>query len=301
MNGLTRHQAAVILGTTDQTITNYCKAGLLGSWKGKGNILYVNADDVEKYKDKLKMTAASERLIELKQAKLKEMRAKLDEEEAELRAVLTCEHRQDFGRNLSELVKNLFRSFIIPYTRARDVAILCDFIDGLSIKEIADKFEISPERCRQILVRAMRLFGDANKIHASWRYYCDVTNENHALRKEIEILKKKYEPESIDDEDRKYIASLLSVNLADLNISVRVLRALDSSGWGVATVGDLVKHTRLSLLGLRNFGKKCLSEVDDIVDDLGLDFMHPGESEGAYYKRMIRKPKERRMENENKV
>lgn len=295
MNGLTRHQAAVILGVTDQTITNYCKNGLLGYCKGERNILYVNAEDVEKYKDKLRMIYASELLIKSKQRQLDETRKRLTQEEVELRAALTCEHRQDFGRNLSELVKNLSRAFIVPFTKERDVTILCDFADGHSLSEISEKLGLSVERCRQLLVRAMKHFEDVNKIHERWEFYCDIIEENDSLRKEIEMLKKRYEPEPLDEEGRKYVATLLSVNLADLKVSVRVLRALESSGWNIVTVGDLVKRSRLSLLNLRNFGKKCLREVDDMIDDLGLDFMHTGESEGAFYKRMIDKQKERRM------
>lgn len=299
MNGLTRHQVAEILGVCDQTVSNYCKEGLLGSWRGKGNILYVNADDVEKYKEKLKMIYASELLIESKQRQLDETRRKLTAEEVELRKALTCEHPQDFGRNLSVLVKNLLRSHIIPCTKERDVTVICDFADGHSLSEIADKLEISVERCRQILVRAMKHFDDVDRIHTRWDDYWEVVDENNSLRKEIEMLKKRYEPDTVDDEDRKYVSNLLSTNLADLNVSVRVLRAIESSGWGVVTVGDLVKHSRLSLLNLRNFGKKCLSELDDLVGSLGLDFMHPGESEGSFYKRMIDKQKERRIENGN--
>ena len=301
MNRLTRHQAAEILGVCDQTVSNYCKEGLLGSWKGKGNKLYVNSYDVEKYKNQLKMIYANELLIKSKQRELDDMRRKLSAEEIELRKVITCEHRHNFGRGLSGLVKNLFRSFIVPYTSERDVIVICEFVDGHSLTEIADKLGISVERCRQLLVRSMKHFDDFIKIHERWKDYRETIEENESLRKEIEMLKKRYEPEPVNEEDRIYISNLLSVNIADLNVSVRVLRAIESSGWGVVTVGDLVKHSRLSLLSLRNFGEKCLREVDGLVNELCLCFMHQGESEGAFLKRMIDKQKERRSKNQHKT
>lgn len=42
-------------------------------------------------------------------------------------------------------------------------------------------------------------------------------------------------------------------------------------GGGIATVGDLIARSRDDLLGLPNFGKKALEEVEDKLAELGLE------------------------------
>ena len=38
------------------------------------------------------------------------------------------------------------------------------------------------------------------------------------------------------------------------------------------TLGDLVTYNRNDLLKFRNFGKKSLTELDDLLDNMGLSF-----------------------------
>ena len=50
MARITRNIAAEILGVSRQTISNYIKEGILGSYVGEHGILYVNSEDIEKYR-----------------------------------------------------------------------------------------------------------------------------------------------------------------------------------------------------------------------------------------------------------
>lgn len=70
MARITRNRAAEILGVSRQTISNYIKEGILGSYVGEHGILYVNSEDIEKYAQKYKMIAANEKMID---EKLKEV------------------------------------------------------------------------------------------------------------------------------------------------------------------------------------------------------------------------------------
>ena len=47
MARITRNKAAEILGVSRQTISNYIKEGILGSYVGEHGILYVNSADIE--------------------------------------------------------------------------------------------------------------------------------------------------------------------------------------------------------------------------------------------------------------
>lgn len=290
MNSVTRHQAAVMLGVTDQTISNYCKEGLLGSWRGERNILYVNADDVEKYKEKLKMTAASERLIELKQAKLKEMRAELDEEETRLRDAMLF-HAKGYDKDfVVRIITNLYNSGMIPMMRQREKAILCDFIGGRGFKEIGEEYDLSYVRIQQIVNKAAERLADTARNSEAMRTNCDLQQENDALRKEIAALREKYEAvvnERIPTEDdMRYITTLLQTRLADLNFNVRILNCLVRTG-GMETIDDLLKMPKTEIKKLPNLGKKSLYEIEDEIEGrLGLEWRRRGETDADFYVRL---------------
>ena len=55
-----------------------------------------------------------------------------------------------------------------------------------------------------------------------------------------------------------------------MNLSVRALNCLKAAD--VDTLGDLVQYNKTDLLKFRNFGKKSLSELDDLLESLNLSF-----------------------------
>lgn len=72
------------------------------------------------------------------------------------------------------------------------------------------------------------------------------------------------------DEDVLYMRQLLKTKLSDQDLSVRALNCLKAAE--VETVGDLVRFNRNDLLKFRNFGKKSLSELDELLANLNLHF-----------------------------
>ena len=66
MARITRNKAAEILGVSRQTISNYIKEGILGSYVDEHGIMYVNSEDIDKYAQKYKMIAANEKMIDEK-------------------------------------------------------------------------------------------------------------------------------------------------------------------------------------------------------------------------------------------
>ncbi len=72
------------------------------------------------------------------------------------------------------------------------------------------------------------------------------------------------------DEEILHMRQLLKTKLADMNLSVRALNCLKAAD--VETLGDLVKYQKNDLLKFRNFGKKSLTELDDLLDNLKLTF-----------------------------
>ncbi len=72
------------------------------------------------------------------------------------------------------------------------------------------------------------------------------------------------------DEEVLHMRQLLKTKLTDMKLSVRALNCLKAAE--VATLGDLVQFNKSDLLKFRNFGKKSLTELDDLLASLNLSF-----------------------------
>lgn len=121
------------------------------------------------------------------------------------------------------------------------------------IIEITSDGSIQPKEAlkeaAKILIQHFALFSDDNKI------MIETTNA-----------------ESIEefDEEVLHMRQLLKRKLSDLNLSVRALNCLKAAE--VETLGQLVEHNKNDLLKFRNFGKKSLTELDELLDNLKLSF-----------------------------
>ncbi len=83
------------------------------------------------------------------------------------------------------------------------------------------------------------------------------------------------EPSDVDsnevfDEEVLHMRQLLKTKLVDMDLSVRALNCLKAAD--VETLGDLVQYNKTDLLKFRNFGKKSLTELDDLLASLNLSF-----------------------------
>ena len=72
------------------------------------------------------------------------------------------------------------------------------------------------------------------------------------------------------DEEILRMRQLLNQKLIDMDLSVRALNCLKAAE--VETLGELVKYHRADLLKFRNFGKKSLTELDELLERNGLAF-----------------------------
>ncbi|MBN1387740.1 MAG: DNA-directed RNA polymerase subunit alpha [Bacteroidales bacterium] len=72
------------------------------------------------------------------------------------------------------------------------------------------------------------------------------------------------------DEEVLHMRQLLKTKLVDLDLSVRALNCLKAAE--VDTLGDLVKFNKNDLLKFRNFGKKSLTELDELLESMNLSF-----------------------------
>ena len=103
-----------------------------------------------------------------------------------------------------------------------------------------------------------------------------LSNAGQILREHINLFinfdleqeEQSVEPE-IDHETER-IRKILITSVDDLELSVRSHNCLKSAD--IKTLGDLVRKDETEMLKFRNFGRKSLSELTEIVDNYGLDF-----------------------------
>ena len=72
------------------------------------------------------------------------------------------------------------------------------------------------------------------------------------------------------DETSLHMRQLLMSKLVDMDLSVRALNCLKAAD--IETLGDLVSYNKNDLLKFRNFGKKSLTELEDLVENKNLAF-----------------------------
>jgi DNA-directed RNA polymerase subunit alpha len=80
----------------------------------------------------------------------------------------------------------------------------------------------------------------------------------------------KAEEESVVDEEMLRMRKLLKTNIADLDLSVRAYNCLKAAD--IKTLGDLASLDISDMMKFRNFGKKSLAELEQLISDKGLTF-----------------------------
>ena len=119
--------------------------------------------------------------------------------------------------------------------------------------EIVTDGSISPDEALQeaanILISHFKLFTDSKKV---------------PVDKEADSDAKKL------DEEALRMRHLLLTKLSDMGLSVRAFNCLKAAD--IDTFADLVSYSRSELMKFRNFGRKSLSEIDELVEKMKLTF-----------------------------
>lgn len=106
------------------------------------------------------------------------------------------------------------------------------------------------QEAANILIYHFKLFTDDNKLSL----------ENDTVESDSREL----------DEESLRMKHLLLTKLSDMGLSVRAYNCLKAAG--IDTFADLVSYSRSELMKFRNFGRKSLNEIDQIVEKMKLTF-----------------------------
>lgn len=297
MARITRNKAAEILGVSRQTISNYIKEGILGSYVDEHGITYVNDEDIEKYAQKYKMIAANEKMIDEKLKEVEYRKRAINVELTELRNRATAN-----GKLAANAVGMLFGVInamshlgVLPNLSYRESHILKDIINGMSYDELSVKYDLTPTRIRQIVDKT------CNKLTYSEDLAIAELSTNKALQYEVERLKKVIKSLQVSyDEYRRGKGDeplcgavlpplILSRDINDCGFPVRILNMFRS--YSIYTVGDLLRkfHGKSDLAKIRNLGNKSVWAILGFIEVNNLSFKENGESEEDFYIRLNNK------------
>lgn len=297
MARITRNKAAEILGVSRQTISNYIKEGILGSYVGEHGIMYVNSEDIDKYAQKYKMIAANEKMIDEKLKEVEYRKRAINVELTELRNRATANGKLAANAvgMLFGVINTMSHLGVVPNLSYRESNILKDIINGMSYNELSLKYDLTPTRIRQIVDKT------CNKLTYNEDLAIAELSTNKALQYEVERLKKVIKSLQVSyDEYRRGKGDkplcgavlpplILSKDVNDCGFSVRILNMFRS--YSIYTVGDLLRkfHGKSDLAKIRNLGNKSVWAILGFIEENNLSFKENGESEEDFYIRLNNK------------
>lgn len=268
---ISRNEAAEMLGVHPQTISNYIDDGLIFARKTKVKgkpTIRVALEDVEKIAEQMEDLVGIETRIARYRERLKREEDQLDRKEMELKEQID-DISSDYKHLQQVTVESmiaLFWKYMPDFGFADDMAVLKEVMRyGVRVASYHLNMTTGD------VVRCCNAVRDEIRIQPNIQKYRD---RNHQLEVENKSLRKWMEEHQMEvqeaiEQDAGRTA-LLEKKLIDLDISVRALNCLKMAE--VETLGDLIKYRKGELMKFRNFGKKTLTELENFVAGLGLEF-----------------------------
>ena len=297
MARITRNKAAEILGVSRQTISNYIKEGILGSYVDEHGFTYVNSEDIEKYAQKYKMITVNEKMIDEKLKEVEARKRAINVELTELRNRATANGKlaENAVGMLFGVINAMSHLGVLPNLTYRESNLLKDIINGMTYDELSIKYGVSATRIRQLAEKTCnKLTYNEDIVIAELSTNRAVMSEVDHLNKVVKSLQISYDEYRRGNGDKPLSGAvlpplILSRDINDCGFSVRILNAFR---WiEVYTVGDLLRkfHGKSDLYKIRNLGKKTILIILDFIEENNLSFKQDEESEEDFYIRLNNK------------
>lgn len=151
------------------------------------------------------------------------------------------------------------------------IAIDSIFTPIVNVKYVIENYRVEQKTDYEKLVFEIRSDGSVHPKEAL-KEAAKILIHHFALFSDEKIsldVEETTQPEEFDEESM-HMRQLLKTKLVDLDLSVRALNCLKAAD--VETLADLVSFNKNDLLKFRNFGKKSLVELEDLVKAKGLHF-----------------------------
>lgn len=290
---ITLQEVAKSLGTTRQTVSNWCSHGVFKTRK-IGKCVYIDKDTLELVRDSLEDVLATKASVEEMKRVLVELKDSLRLQQIEIKAALCIADKFGHPNKLGGIVKPLCK---LAYSEndslgvKKGYRILQMLAEGRTLQSIAEK-----DMHRSIAALCFDAAKALKKL-SKLETYPNIVRVNELLKERVKSLESKYSnvfdeniclnaiiQNEVSGEWSQKFASAKDLNVykllknpvSSLHLSVRASNALRTGE--VETIGDLVQFRENELVRFRNMGRRSVGEIIDKLLSLGLNLgmeLHP--------------------------
>ena len=281
---LSRDEAALLLDVTPQTISNWVEKGVL---KGHfvDRLLKIDKATIEKYFDTLSDLAFIEKRIFAAKRDLQLAEKELEKNLDDTRSAIHLLGKGVPAHLLNEIFSAIIEASGDDVLKEREKTILTMLLEGKDVEFVAEEYGLTRSRIMQIVSKSVRKLATVKTFSELRREYKQLVFDNANFQNVIEALQNRIKKlERINNIDTAPVSeydyllgdkggtftAMMNTPVYDLDISVRSLNCL--KGADVDTLYDLVKCNKTDLMKFRNFGKKSLTELEDLLESLHLHF-----------------------------
>lgn len=269
-------KAAEEFGVSRQTISNWADSGLLQGTTVNGN-RFVTRRSLERLKGSYPEAGTDA-------ARIEALRAALEQEEKNLNGTLAAIRLEGrYHKKVDGLVDVFERKVIrlmqkmvpMDMDEEREARMLRSWLYSLPLRKACE----DDQDFYRDYIRSIHKYNSLLARLESWpdlqQRIKELQEQNTAMAAETERLRDevaRYRQQSVfvdNEEQWKESYPVLRKSLNDFDLSVRTRTALRVAG--IETVGQLVKWTSHQLLGIRNFGRKSLVELRELLESYGLE------------------------------
>lgn len=280
---LTRHQAALLLGVTDQSISNYVSSGLVVGYKGSGRTVYVVKESVERLLvDHRPAGEIRHRILTYKSKAEKELR--------ESRS-LFASTRQGCSvlRLLSDvdgrdLLQTIVQSMGLRHLSETQERVIVSFLENWDAARVMGEYGVTLMGFRFRVKHAIKALSSLpsysaleDKIDELQKWVSALSKRNDDLEAEVKGLRAKLGiKERLNQSGTDYNANdvavweLLQTPTESLKLGMRERTRL--LGAGAHKLVDIVGFNETDLLKIRGFGINSLRRVRYCLEGMGLHF-----------------------------
>lgn len=282
-------------GMSRQTLTNWLDSGLLPGMRTSRSI-WISSEAIERLSQTTVNTVSLREEVEKLNEQFKSQKAELEEKTAamnarirEMNSALEDCGVQAVRRDVVDRMLKIFGERL----NCREKFIMERLMKGENVQDVSFTLGLTEKRLWQIFNHGMYRLDESTSIlaenerlkkenkrlaneHAVMKdAYVHVREKNVELESKLQvhnILHDNVEPYNSSQlsEEEKELVLTLKKKLIDYHLSARTMSGMKRAD--IETIGDLVSHNKMDLLKIRDFGKKSLLELDDLVDSLNLTF-----------------------------
>lgn len=186
---------------------------------------------------------------------------------------------------IPNLDENLNKAYDTLESREK-IFVIKRYKELLTYDELGAKYNLTRERCRQIIQKALRKLRHPSRLRIILGTK-DFMDEIKELERTIRNLEERVECskrlekmhddriEELKKQEKDISSSFLTVSIEELSLSTRSINCLRrlTNGWGrEVSVEEIIEHSIEDLYKVRNLGKKSIDEIVAKVHGFGLKF-----------------------------